>query len=77
MKVTPSFAVFGNPIGHSKSPRIHALFASQTGIDHTYGTVLAPHETFEETLRSFLKTALVVPILLSLSKSVLLHNLMS
>ncbi|AEX50345.1 shikimate dehydrogenase [Rahnella aquatilis] len=53
MKVTPSFAVFGNPIGHSKSPRIHALFARQTGIDHTYGTVLAPQEEFEETLRSF------------------------
>lgn len=49
----PSFAVFGNPIGHSKSPRIHALFSSQTGIEHTYGTVLAPHEEFEETLRSF------------------------
>ena len=49
----PSFAVFGNPISHSKSPRIHALFAVQTGIDHTYGTVLAPHEEFEETLRSF------------------------
>lgn len=49
----PSFAVFGNPISHSKSPRIHALFAAQTGIDHTYGTVLAPHEEFEETLRSF------------------------
>jgi len=48
-----SFAVFGNPIGHSKSPRIHALFASQTGINHTYGTVLAPHEEFEETLRTF------------------------
>ena len=49
----PSFAVFGNPIAHSKSPRIHALFASQTGINHTYGTVLAPHEEFEETLRTF------------------------
>lgn len=48
-----SFAVFGNPISHSKSPRIHALFAEQTGIDHQYGTVLAPHEEFEETLRGF------------------------
>ncbi|MBW5824670.1 shikimate dehydrogenase [Yersinia kristensenii] len=47
------FAVFGNPIGHSKSPRIHALFAEQTGIEHGYGMVLAPNETFEETLTSF------------------------
>lgn len=49
----PSFAVFGNPISHSKSPRIHALFASQTGLEHSYGTMLAPNEEFEETLRSF------------------------
>ena len=49
----PSFAVFGNPISHSKSPHIHALFASQTGLEHSYGTMLAPNEEFEETLRSF------------------------
>ncbi len=49
----PSFAVFGNPIAHSKSPRIHALFAEQTGISHTYGSILAPHDEFEEYLRSF------------------------
>ncbi|MGC6390071.1 shikimate dehydrogenase [Ewingella sp. S1.OA.A_B6] len=48
-----SFAVFGNPIAHSKSPRIHALFAEQTGINHIYGTVLAPHDGFEEYLHSF------------------------
>ncbi|MDN0123795.1 shikimate dehydrogenase [Yersinia aleksiciae] len=47
------FAVFGNPIGHSKSPRIHALFAEQTGIEHQYGKVLAPNDTFEDVLASF------------------------
>lgn len=48
------FAVFGNPIAHSKSPRIHALFAEQTGIEHPYGTVLAPLDGFESTLQRFI-----------------------
>lgn len=47
------FAVFGNPIAHSKSPRIHALFAEQTGIEHPYGTVLAPLDGFELILQQF------------------------
>ncbi|AHG19883.1 shikimate dehydrogenase [Chania multitudinisentens RB-25] len=48
------FAVFGNPIAHSKSPRIHALFAEQTEIDHPYGSVLAPLDGFEVALRQFI-----------------------
>lgn len=48
------FAVFGNPIAHSKSPRIHALFAEQTGIEHPYGTVLAPLDGFEHSLQQFI-----------------------
>ncbi|CAI0894731.1 shikimate dehydrogenase [Serratia entomophila] len=48
------FAVFGNPIGHSKSPRIHALFAAQTGIEHPYGAVLAPLDGFETRLQAFI-----------------------
>ncbi|TKI03282.1 shikimate dehydrogenase [Martelella alba] len=48
-----NYAVFGNPIDHSKSPEIHALFAKQTGIALRYGRVLAPRDTFEETLRAF------------------------
>ncbi|WP_447873254.1 shikimate dehydrogenase [Serratia fonticola] len=48
------FAVFGNPIAHSKSPRIHALFAQQTGIEHPYGTVLAPLDGFVPTLQQFI-----------------------
>ncbi|MEQ1977542.1 shikimate dehydrogenase [Xenorhabdus sp. SGI240] len=49
------FAVFGNPIAHSKSPYIHRLFAEQTGIEHQYGRVLAPVENFEQTLAYFFK----------------------
>ncbi|MBP2168553.1 shikimate dehydrogenase [Erwinia toletana] len=48
-----TFAVFGNPIGHSKSPRIHQLFAQQTGIEHPYGTVCAPPDGFAASLKQF------------------------
>nr|WP_113868972.1 shikimate dehydrogenase [Brenneria salicis]NMN90365.1 shikimate dehydrogenase [Brenneria salicis ATCC 15712 = DSM 30166]RBP58534.1 shikimate dehydrogenase [Brenneria salicis ATCC 15712 = DSM 30166]RLM29926.1 shikimate dehydrogenase [Brenneria salicis ATCC 15712 = DSM 30166] len=51
MSEIKSFAVFGNPIAHSKSPRIHELFAAQTGIDLSYHRVLAPVDSFETALR--------------------------
>ncbi|ASY82608.1 shikimate dehydrogenase [Pectobacterium polaris] len=51
MSEVTSFAVFGNPIAHSKSPRIHELFAAQTGITLTYQRVLAPLDNFEQMLR--------------------------
>ena len=48
-----TYAVFGNPIAHSKSPLIHRLFAEQLHIDHPYGRVLAPVDAFIPTLNSF------------------------
>lgn len=47
------FAVFGNPIQHSKSPVIHKMFAEQTGVCLEYEKVLAPIEGFEQSLIGF------------------------
>ncbi|MCC5878478.1 MAG: shikimate dehydrogenase [Idiomarina sp.] len=46
-------AVFGDPIGHSLSPQLHQLFASQAGIEVDYRAILAPPATFAQQLRTF------------------------
>ena len=51
--MTDRYAVFGNPISHSKSPRIHALFAAQTGQDISYEALLAPLDGFAGTVLAF------------------------
>ena len=50
------YCVFGNPIGHSKSPLIHRLFAEQTGQALTYDAVLAPLDDFPGCARAFFAT---------------------
>jgi shikimate dehydrogenase len=47
------YAVFGSPIKHSKSPRIHALFAEQTGQSLIYTAEKVPAESFEATAKAF------------------------
>ena len=47
------YAVFGNPVAHSLSPRIHARFAALMGERIEYGTVLAPVGGFARSAREF------------------------
>lgn len=42
------YAVVGNPIGQSRSPEIHAMFARQTRQAMTYERIEIPLEAFEE-----------------------------
>lgn len=52
------YAVFGNPIGHSKSPLIHRQFADQTGEELSYEALLAPLEDFPGFAREFFRAGL-------------------
>ncbi|WP_133405441.1 shikimate dehydrogenase [Parashewanella tropica] len=47
------YAVFGNPIKHSKSPFIHQQFAKQTGQALSYEKLLAPVDGFEDAVTLF------------------------
>jgi len=51
--VTDRYVVIGNPVAHSKSPRIHALFAAATGQDMRYDALLAPIDGFAATVHDF------------------------
>ncbi len=51
--MTDHYAVFGNPVAHSKSPRIHALFAVQTGEDISYEKIFVPIAGFAAAVSKF------------------------
>ena len=53
MTAPDRYAVFGQPIKHSKSPRIHQLFAEQTGQDLQYSAQEVVAEQFAETAKTF------------------------
>ncbi|MBI4989258.1 MAG: shikimate dehydrogenase [Rhodocyclales bacterium] len=52
--MTDRYAVIGNPVAHSKSPMIHAVFAGLTLQDMTYEAILAPPDGFAATVRAFI-----------------------
>ncbi|MDN3921045.1 shikimate dehydrogenase [Roseateles violae] len=51
--VPDRYVVAGNPVAHSRSPEIHAMFATQTGESLVYERLLCPLDGFETSLRSF------------------------
>lgn len=53
MMPTDRYAVFGHPIKHSKSPRIHRLFAAQTGQTLEYIAEEVPAEQFQAAVEAF------------------------
>lgn len=51
--MTDLYAVFGNPIAHSRSPAIHTRFAAACAQDMAYEARLAPLDAFAASIREF------------------------
>lgn len=51
--MTDQYAVFGNPVAHSKSPYIHTLFAQQTQQTMAYEKQLVELDKFSEAATAF------------------------
>ena len=51
--MTDRYAVIGNPVDHSLSPRIHTAFAARTREDIDYGRLEAPTDGFVDAARTF------------------------
>ncbi|HEY4582961.1 MAG TPA: shikimate dehydrogenase, partial [Lysobacter sp.] len=47
------FAVFGQPVAHSRSPAIHAAFAAQFGIELEYLRIEASPDGFTDAVERF------------------------
>ena len=52
------FAVIGNPIHHSLSPEIHAIFAKDSGLLMDYKAVLSPLNEFQQTSQTLISQKL-------------------
>ena len=51
--MTDRYAVIGNPVAHSQSPRIHTMFARALGEDVEYGTILGRPGRFADDVKAF------------------------